>query len=358
MNCGAVILAGGKSRRMGRDKAQLSLSGMSFLERLARELRGFSELLISVDRLEHHTAAVEFGVVVEDLWPDCGPLGGLYAALDACKSDALVAVPCDVPLFTGELAEALYRCLKEGGAETDAVIVRTNDGRIHPLCGVYRKRCRSMLRQCLDEKELRMQHALSRMQIKEFAADVQSWRFKNVNTPEDFASLTNRSCLAISGWKNSGKTTLIERLIPLLSKKGLNVAVIKHDGHTYQADVQGTDSERFFRAGACASIVYDREKYSLTRRARVTSQTLQQLAPEADLIILEGEKESDYPKLETVRRVNGKQPIEALKGRLAYVSDYELATELPVFGFAEVQKIADFIMDAYEQGWLRERWKG
>lgn len=358
MNYGAVILAGGKSSRMGREKSQLTLFGVSFLEKLVSELSGFSELLISLDRLKNHPAAAQMGFVVEDLRPGCGPMGGLYAALHACSSDALVTVPCDVPLFTKALADDLCQCLEKDKEETDAAIVRTNDGRIHPLCGVYRKRCQNIFAQCLEEKEFRMRHALSRMKVKIYSADAQSWRFKNINTPEDFAALTNRNCLAVSGWKNSGKTTLIESLIPLLSQKGLSVAVIKHDAHTYQADVPGTDSERFFHAGASTSIVYDREKYSLTSRGSVTSQTLQQLAPEADLILLEGAKESDYPKLETVRSANGRPPIDFLKGRLAYVSDRELETELPVFGFAEVQRVADYIMEAYEQGLLKERWKG
>ena len=67
--------------------------------------------------------------------------------------------------------------------------------------------------------------------------------------------------LAVSGVKNSGKTTLIDRMIPFFTEKGLKVAVIKHDGHEFEADVPGTDSWKHKRAGAYGTAVFSATKY-------------------------------------------------------------------------------------------------
>lgn len=352
MTYGVVILAGGRSSRMGTDKAELRLDGVRFLDKLMEELRGFSQLLVSVNDRDKFLD-LECPRVV-DVWKGCGPMGGLHAALKCCEVDALVVVPCDVPFFSKEAATKLCAELDE---ETDAVIAVTEDGREHPLCGVYRKSCFKVLEQCLTEQNYRMREALSRLRQKKCLMGKYSWRLRNVNTPEEFQKLKNRSCLAVSGWKNSGKTTLIEKLIPLLTGEGLNIATIKHDGHSYVPDVPGTDSHRFFQAGASTSIIYDQEKYSVTRRMGVTDQELFSLAPGADIILLEGAKWTDYPKLEIIRKDNQKTAIEELRGRIAYVTDLTLHQELPVFGLEDVSEIAAFIIKAFTDGTLRERWK-
>ena len=73
--------------------------------------------------------------------------------------------------------------------------------------------------------------------------------------------------LAISGVKNSGKTTLITRILPELKRLGLNVAVIKHDGHDFQADIPGTDTWKMAEAGACGTLVFSEKKYMMVKYA-------------------------------------------------------------------------------------------
>ena len=350
MNYGAVILAGGQSRRMGLDKAGLRLNGVRFVDKLVFELSGFQELLVSVDHEENHPD-MEYPMV-SDIFFNCGPMGGLYAALMGCASDALVTVPCDVPLFSKAMADELCSCLDP---DTDAVITIAGDGRVHPLCGVYRKSCLPVLEQSLREQNCRMQDCLKKLKVKEYQAGKDSWRLKNINTPEDFAALKQRSCLAVCGWKNAGKTTLIEKLIPLLTAEGLKIAAVKHDGHCYEPDVPGKDSCRFFQAGASTSLIYDSHKYSLTSRRSIADEEAVDLAPEADIVLLEGFKWTGYPKIEIIRRANGKPPIPGLKGRIAYVSDMELNQDLPVLQLDNVRRIGTFIMEAYKNGSLKRR---
>ncbi len=127
--------------------------------------------------------------------------------------------------------------------------------------------------------------------------------------------------LAISGAHNSGKTTLIERLLPLLHKEGLAVAVIKHDGHDFVPDVPGTDSYRLREAGAAGVAVYSGKRYLLYEERQVDEKELLDALTASgryDLVLLEGFKYSAWPKLEVVRGVQG--PVSAAP--LCIAGDY------------------------------------
>lgn len=114
----------------------------------------------------------------------------------------------------------------------------------------------------------------------------------------------------ISGVKNSGKTTLITQLLPLLAKEGLRVATIKHDGHDFEADVPGTDTYRHFHAGAYGTAIFSDSKYMVVKRQpQMTEEQLMECFPEADLILLEGFKTCPYRKIELIRRGNSVKSV-------------------------------------------------
>lgn len=155
----------------------------------------------------------------------------------------------------------------------------------------------------------------------------------------------------ISGVKNSGKTTLITKLIPIFRKMGWQTATIKHDGHGFDPDVPGTDSYRHRTAGACGTAIYSDELTMVIKRnpdsenmnssdpqtgydpeqrktsdkshprettpaaglynniSAITESDLIPAFPEADLILLEGFKWTDYPKIEIVRAGNSSAPV-------------------------------------------------
>lgn len=157
--------------------------------------------------------------------------------------------------------------------------------------------------------------------------------------------MKRQKIIAISGLKNTGKTTLIERLIPVLTERGLSVATIKHDGHRFEADRPGTDSHRHLSAGAMGSAVYDGEKFQLIKKVPIEETTLISMFPEADLILLEGFKGSDWPKIEVIRRSVSQAPACGEKSLLAVVTDLPgLPVSVPVFGPEEVNEIADYIL--------------
>lgn len=186
MNIGCVILAGGHSSRMGTDKALLEINGKRFIGAIAGEMSFFVEKYIARGAMEEITEGT--WQVIPDIYPDCGPLGGLHAALTACKSDALLCVPCDMPLIGAELANELCAHLSE---EYDAVIVKDTDGRIHPVCGIYKKTAADVIEQQLLAGNYRMMHVLDRLRITYVVPDdpMKEKQLSNINTPEDLRML-------------------------------------------------------------------------------------------------------------------------------------------------------------------------
>mgnify|MGYP000719403674 CR=1 FL=1 len=129
--------------------------------------------------------------------------------------------------------------------------------------------------------------------------------------------LKRPAVLAVSGLHNSGKTTLLEKLLPALRSRGLKVGIIKHDGHDFTPDVPGTDSYRLREAGAEGVAVYSGQRYLLTEMFRLTEQDLLALFERHgyDLVLLEGFKDSGWPKIEVVRKEISDFPAAGGGGR-------------------------------------------
>lgn len=150
---------------------------------------------------------------------------------------------------------------------------------------------------------------------------------------------------AVSGVKNSGKTTLLTKLIPALNARGLQTAVVKHDGHSFDADREGRDTWRLLEAGAFGTAIFDGEKFQVVKRSAVTKEELLAFFPEADLILLEGFKETTLPKIEIVRKGNSETPVCDPKTLLALVTDTEARLPgVPVFGLEDIEELADFFV--------------
>ena len=139
-------------------------------------------------------------------------------------------------------------------------------------------------------------------------------------------ALKRPAVLAVSGVHNSGKTTLLEKLI-------------KHDGHDFTPDVPGTDSYRLREAGAEGVAVYSGTRYLLTEEFRLTEQDLLALFERHgyDLVLLEGFKSSGWPKIEVVRSAISDAPVSFQP--LAVVGDIPGAD----FDLNDIPALADWI---------------
>jgi len=171
---------------MGRCKALLRLNGETLIARLAKQLDGFGELLLSANDPEI-TAGIP-GRLVMDIYPGFGPLAGLHAALTAAKAEQLICVSCDLPYFTAALAEALLNAFPP---DADALVCMDGGGRIHPLCGIYTRASLPVIERRLQNRQLKMLDLLAELYTvyfsipEHFPAKI----LTNVNTPESFAGV-------------------------------------------------------------------------------------------------------------------------------------------------------------------------
>lgn len=350
MKIGAVVLMGGKSRRMdGVDKATLIIEGVPFVERILSQLESFEERFMSVDNPNSYK---EYGVAgVVDIQQDCGPMGGILSALSECRSDGLFTVPCDMPLFHAGLAEYVLSYLS---TDYDAFVIVDRQGQIHPLCGVYRKTAVPAFKRQISCKNYKMMDALKNMRVKyvmmEYSRFSDDMLF-NVNTPQQYFALKkiapNPPIIAVSGVKNSGKTTLICSILPLLKANGLRIAVIKHDGHDFEPDVPATDSYRLRKAGANQVAVYSSERVMLSQeQTEISIEKIVSQFNDCDLIILEGGKHSAYPKIEVIRSCVSREPICDTSTLLAFYTDSDIdIPDIPIVSHEDFQSISLIIMN-------------
>lgn len=189
MKLGCVILAGGRSSRMGKDKAFLTWKGETFLERLTKEMDFLKEKMIAHGN--RREIAGFTWMMIEDIYPDRGPIGGLHAALTMCKSDALFCVTCDVPLVQRSLVSFLYEHLDEN---SDAVIPIAEDGKVHPLCAIYRKKTSSAFLKQMEAGNNRIMSAFEHMNVKYVYLDAQySRQLYNINTKQEYLHLVGET---------------------------------------------------------------------------------------------------------------------------------------------------------------------
>jgi molybdopterin-guanine dinucleotide biosynthesis protein B len=150
------------------------------------------------------------------------------------------------------------------------------------------------------------------------------------------------------GHSNVGKTTLVERLIPELARRGQRVAAIKHAHHAVQLDTEGKDSWRYKRAGAAFSMLVTADALQLVADAenRDPVQLAGRFLGEADLVLAEGFSRAPGPKIEVLRRETGKPPRCGIEdGLIAIVTDCaEVFPELPHFALDDIAALADFLL--------------
>lgn len=157
--------------------------------------------------------------------------------------------------------------------------------------------------------------------------------------------------VAVSGVKNSGKTTLITAMLPHFRRTGVQVAVIKHDGHTFQPDPPDTDTGRYLQAGAMGAAIYDGETTKVIWRQTADVSQLVGMFPQADLILLEGGKHSPWPKVELVRAGNSTQSVCDPATLLALVTDTDLHLPgIPTLSLNDPSGVAEFLIAYLERG--------
>lgn len=156
--------------------------------------------------------------------------------------------------------------------------------------------------------------------------------------------------IGLAGWSGSGKTTLLAQIIPVLVRRGKKVSTVKHAHHGFDVDVPGKDSHTHREAGASEVFVASGRRWAHIHELRGEAEPslveiLQRMTP-VDLVVVEGYKRHNHPKLEIFRREVGK-PLLHLKDDwiVAVASDAPVPeAKVPVIDLNDIEKIADVLM--------------
>ena len=184
MELSAFILAGGKSTRMGRDKAALTLDGrilLTIMHDLANSVTPQVRICGPRDR---------FGAdAIEDIFPECGPLGGIHAALAATNTELNLFLAVDIPFVTPDFLKFLVEEARRGAA---VVTVPFTEGRYQTLCAVYRREFGALAEQLLRKGRHKIDRLFAETSVRQIGEEEMTKlafdprMFDNLNTPEDF----------------------------------------------------------------------------------------------------------------------------------------------------------------------------
>lgn len=314
-----LILAGGKSSRMKKDKSQLPWQDSTTLTHMLTNsyVYPFERTVISANRIiesqelpdfirkktkqrEHTTEYIHLGdkrrlSVVSDLYTDCGPLGGMEAAMRLYPSDCWLILAVDLPFFDFSRVPAL---LASDASEYDAVIPVV-DGRENPLAALYKGRVYEKIRTALAYGDYRVRKIYNKKAA--FIDETPYARqYLNMNTPLAYkealacAANQNRPVPVVSitaETSGTGKTHLITQVIKELSVQGYRVGYVKSTHHMSTGPKQSSDTDLATRAGAvCTALIPDgpEKKCSIEHAA---------FSMPVDLVLIESRRHGLFPKL-------------------------------------------------------------
>lgn len=197
---GGIVLCGGRSRRMGFDKAELPFGCETMFSRIVRILQTVASPMVAVASDGQQFSQIDENVaIVYDEYPDRGPLGGMMTGMIHLKekTEAAFIISCDVPLVTEQFLKFMYEQSK--GCE---IAVPKEGKRLHPLSGVYRTSLLSRIRLLIEEDRLRPQFLIAQSQTK--FVEIEEIRkidpnldsLRNINTPEEYLTALDSAGIA------------------------------------------------------------------------------------------------------------------------------------------------------------------
>lgn len=346
MKLSTGILAGGKSSRMGQNKALLQFNNRRFIDRIAEELSGFSETLISAAAKGDYE---DLGLpVVYDEHPDIGPIEGIYQILRHASEEYVFICAADMPFIKKELVYYMAEFLS---SDYDCFCLMDEE-HVHPLCAIYSRKTLDVIEELIAKGEYRLIGILNSVRTKYIRLEYTCFDkrvVKNINTKAEYRKLVLPVVFCVSGVKDSGKTWLIVRLINEFIREDYSVGVIKHDGHDYVMDHEGTDTFRFREAGARCSAIFSAAQYSVNYAKQASIEEMTALCKDVDILIIEGLKASAYPKIEVVRKQVSDKNVCAPDSLICVVTDIVSPDEVecPVFGLDDTEGIFSCVKEYF-----------
>lgn len=349
----AVILSGGLARRMnGAEKGLQQLNGKTLIAHIVERLTPqITQIHLNINRsqAEYQTQFPNLPFYCDSLSDFQGPLSGMLSGFENIHSEYLLFVSCDTPFLPNNLVKKLSVAL----AINQAQIAYAHDGeRAHPTIALIHRSVVTPLRLYLASGERRLFHFFQTQKSVAVDFSEQKAAFQNMNTFADLenirlTSATTPKLLGITGYSGTGKTTLLEKLIPKLTACQIKVGLIKHSHHNVEVDKPGKDSHRLRVAGANPTMVVCEERWALMTEIPTQAVDFQQLIakfdPETvDLILVEGFKHEPITKIQLHRQAIEKPLPELDEWTIATATDYPLARANRL-DINDIDKIADFI---------------
>jgi molybdenum cofactor guanylyltransferase len=176
---GIIILAGGKSSRMGEDKGLMSLFGKPMISYVIETVQDICDHIIIVsDNPNYKQFKYQ---VVKDVFKEKGPLGGIYSGLNSSVHEKSLLLSCDIPYIKTSLLEFLI----DHSQGFDITVARYQE-RLHPLIGIYSKKCTDQLKNLIEENKLKISDAFQLFNTNIVDVDeFDALEFKNLNSKND-----------------------------------------------------------------------------------------------------------------------------------------------------------------------------
>lgn len=380
-----AIQCGGESRRMGGDKALLPFVGGTLLEYVRDQVTPLFRHVFVVARDAARYAHVGLPVVTDAL-DVRGSAVGVYTAIMASPEERVLVLGCDMPFVPSEVL--LDLAVNSGGYD---VFVPRHDPYFQPLCAVYDRGAADAYLSFIRSGRRRIDAVYADLhtgylEVGDGRYGDPDEIFLNVNTPADLEAArrlaagargrstavertaaataqTPRSTLSprirafmarvpvptvsFVGKKKSGKTTVLCGVIAELARRGRRVAVLKHDTHGFDTDIPGTDSYRLREAGAVVAGVSSPEMYVLVHKPRAEPRLedlVARVGESIDLVITEGFKREDAPKVEISRRERSATRICEEDELIGVASDQHFPElSVPQFSLDDHAGLADLV---------------
>ncbi|MEM7302222.1 MAG: molybdenum cofactor guanylyltransferase MobA [Pseudomonadota bacterium] len=360
-----VVLAGGQARRMGGgDKSLLEINGVPLISRSIERLgQSLDQVIINANGDPDRFAAQNRPVAADSadgIEAFAGPLAGVLAGMEWAIANVpnarfVLTAAADTPFFPANLPQKLLA----RSSDNDSIVMAKSNGRIHPVFGLWPVALAGALRAFLIAGDTRKvlafvdQHALITVDFDipthlEGIADP----FFNINTPDDLETARNARSLrpkifGVTGWKNTGKTTLVASLVKHFTAQGKRVSTLKHSHHAFEIDREGTDSWQHREAGAAQVLIAADTRWALMSETGDEetpdfANLVEKLSP-CDLVLVEGFKAEDFPKIETIS--GEATPIHANNNTVVATASKASSAHvaLPHFDLDDIDGIARFI---------------
>lgn len=364
---GVLILTGGKSSRMGQNKANLAWGHGTFLTTLLEKTRAVDPIDIVISTNESidlsllpgqlyashplsdrqgHVALNQTEVaniqpdstmryqwemvneptltmyVVPDQGESRGPLSGLLAGLSVGRSEVYLAVSIDMPFFNHFSFGSTCNMLQQLGKTPTDCVVPTMAGQLEPLAALYSRRCVEPIKELLAQGIFQVRALFDRVNTEFIAVDTHALDYKNINTPLDYKLAKSLALnkerkvpmiFVVAEQSKTGKTLVATKLIQLFTELGYEVGYAKSDGHGFTMDREGSDTWLASQAGAKAIAISGPTQYAMlvshNEKKDIVSLVENLLV---DLVIVETRSRGMLPSIEVLPSHTASSKQEAL----------------------------------------------